>query len=380
MIAGGLSPAEARCEEAAPKASETEAQKASEVAADKDSGVHLGLIAALKAEPRFLNGDSQNRDAIYAVRPELSGHVLKPWLQYLAQVELAQNPPYLIYAWVDISPWKALGFKVGQQDTPVSRHENYGLAKFLFPQADTVANYFWGGRDKGVTVHGTADSDRLSYAAGVYGGSPLSQYSTIAGNYVLNGRLTVSPLGETRDAEYGYVLKDAPAPFRPSFSVQGYYGKVQSATENFDQDTFNAEVKASGMTTKRGAGGVDFGIQSAHVMFFAEGYGRHTTPPTGPSYTSLGAWGQAGLLLLPRRLDAAARLSWANPSIDLSSDRLLMGEVQVAWYAQAPTMIVKLRYGYSYQQSPGSAALGAVTLPATTGRLQIITLQLNLSL
>jgi hypothetical protein len=32
------------------------------------------------------------------------------------------------------------------------------------------------------------------------------------------------------------------------------------------------------------------------------------------------------------------------------------------------------------EQSPGMAALGAVSLPATAGRLQILTLQINLAL
>ena len=79
-------------------------------------------------------------------------------------------------------------------------------------------------------------------------------------------------------------------------------------------------------------------------------------------------------------MDAAVRLSWTNPSTDLDDDRFLAGEAQVAWYVAAPALIVKLRYGISDQQSPGSAALGAVTLPATAGRTQVGTLQVNLAL
>ena len=84
--------------------------------------------------------------------------------------------------------------------------------------------------------------------------------------------------------------------------------------------------------------------------------------------------------ILPRRLDAAVRASWADPSTTLGGDRFLGGEAQVACYVAAPALIVKLRYGISDQRSPGSAALGAVTLPATAGRTQVATLQANLSL
>ena len=97
FTAGALAPAVAQGED--------DAQNASEV--------RPGLTAALKAEPRFLNGKSQDRDAIYAVRPSVSGHAVRQWIRYLAELELAQNPPYLLYGWVDIHPWRELGFKGG---------------------------------------------------------------------------------------------------------------------------------------------------------------------------------------------------------------------------------------------------------------------------
>jgi hypothetical protein len=350
------------------------------VSSDGNYRLRPGLLSVVKAEPRFLDGASQDRDAIYAMRPSLSGNVVRPWITFLTELELAQNPPFLLYGYVDLHPWPWLGFKIGQQDTPFSRHENYGLARMLFPAADTVAQYFWGGRDKGVTAYGSLGADRVDYFAGLYGGSPLRQFTTIAGNYVVDARLTISPLGKTRDAEFAYVLAETPAPPRPSFTLQGYYGKIQSATENFDADTFNFKTTATGMTTRQAAAGADFLLQASRVVLLGEGYARRTTPPMGAAYTSVGAWGQIGVLVVPRMLDVAVRLSWANPSTSLSDDRLLIGEAQVATYVQAPTLIVKLRYGYGDQQSPGMAALGPVTLPATAGRTQVITLQLNLSL
>jgi len=45
---------------------------------------------------------------------------------------------------------------------------------------------------------------------------------------------------------------------------------------------------------------------------------------------------------------------------------------------KAPTLILKLRYAYADQQTPGTAALGAVTLPAKAGRTQLVTVQVNL--
>jgi hypothetical protein len=48
-------------------------------------------------------------------------------------------------------------------------------------------------------------------------------------------------------------------------------------------------------------------------------------------------------------------------------------------YVRAPTLILKLRYAYADQQTPGMTALGSVKLPGTAGRTQLITFQANLA-
>jgi len=346
--------------------------------ADRSYRLRIGLQAAYRIEPRYLNGKSQDRDAIFSARPSLAGNVVRPWISFLVTTELADNPPYLLYSYIDFRPVKAFGLRAGQQDTPFSRHENFGLYRVIFPETTPVAGYFWTGRDKGVTAYGSVANDRLDYYAGFYGGSPLRQFTTIAGNYVAEGRLTFNPMGKVGDAEFAYVLGDSPAPTRISFTVQGYLGNVQSASENFDPNSFLYTPTATGMTTRQRAGGADFFLQSSHVMFTTEGYIRRTYPDGSPSYLSLGLWGQVSVLLL-RRLDAAVQVDWANPSTTLSNDRLLGAEGQIAYYVSAPTLILKLRYAYVDQQTPGTTALGAVTLPVTAGRTQLITLQVNLA-
>ena len=347
---------------------------------DGETRLRIGLDAIYRFEPRTLNGDWQNRDAIYAVRPFLSGTVFRRWIRFLTEAELAQNPPYLLYSYLELRPRAEIGVRIGQQDGLISRHENFGVMGTLLPEADVVAEYFWTGRDKGITVFGALADDRVDYYAGVYGGSPLRQFTTLAGNYVLEARTTINPMGRMPDSEFAYALADASSTWRISFTLQGYYGKVEEATENFDPNTFNFQPTASGMTDRRGAGGVDVWLLAGPVSVFSEAYWRRTDPAEGAAYTSIGAWGQVDVRLWPRRLDAAVRGSWTNPSTDLAGDRLLAGEVQVAWYVAAPTLIVKVRYGLGEQHSPGSAALGAVALPAAVGRTQVGTLQVNLAL
>jgi hypothetical protein len=346
---------------------------------DDDYKLRVGVQAAYRFEPDFLDGKSQDRTAILSARPVLAGSVVRPWITFLTSAELAANPPYLLYAYLDARPVREFGVRFGQQDTPFSRHESFGLYRVLFPETGPVSGYFWSGRDKGITLYGSW-ADGLDYYAGLYGGSPLRQFTTIAGNYVVVARLTGNPMGKMNDAEFAYVLGDGPAPTRISFTLQGYTGKIQSATENFDADTFLLTASASGMTTKEQTGGADVFFQSSRVVFLSEAFVRRTEPTDGTAhYTSLGAWGQLGVLLIRKHLDAAVSVSWTNPSTSLSKDRLLGGEGQVAYYVSAPTLILKLRYAYFDQQTPGSTALGDVKLPATAGTTQLITLQANLN-
>ena len=342
--------------------------------------LRIGLQGAYRFEPRYLNGVAQDRDSIFSARPSLGGNVVRPWITFLTTTELAANPPYLLFAYLDIRPIHAFGIRAGQQDTPFSRHESFGLYRVLFPETGPVPDYFWTGRDKGITAYGSLGADRVDYYAGYYGGSPLRQFTTIAGNYVVEGRLTFNPMGKIGDAEYAYVLGDTPAPTRVSFTVQGYVGNIQDATENFDANTFLYTTTPTGVTNKERAGGADVLFQSSRLVFLTEGYLRRTYPAGSGSYLSLGLWGQLGFLLLPRRLDAAVRISWTNPSTTLADDLFFSAEGQIAYYISAPTLILKLRYGYGDQQSPGTSALGAVTLPATAGRTQLITLQINLAI
>ena len=380
----GLWPAGAGAEEAAAPSASLSSHPAAEgffiASPDGQDRLRVGLNAIYKLEPRTLNGDWQNRDAIYAVRPFVSGTVIRQWIRFLTEAELAQNPPYLLYSYLELRPRAEIGFRIGQQDTPISRHENFGVMRTLLPETDVVAEYFWTGRDKGITAFGALADERVDYYAGVYGGSPLRQFTTLAGNYVLEARATVNPMGRMPESEFAYALAGAPSDTRVSFTLQGYYGKVEDATENFNPNTFNFQPAATGMTDRKGAGGADVWLLAGPVSAYAEAYWRRTDPAGAAAYQSVGAWGQVGVRILPGRLDAAVRTSWANPSTALVGDRFLGGEAQLACYVAAPRLIVKLRYGISDQRSPGSAALGAVTLPAVAGRTQVGTLQVNLAL
>jgi Phosphate-selective porin O and P len=357
------------------------------IATDDESYLlRVGLQSGYKAELVRRDGEFQDRVPFFVLRPLITGNLFKPWIQFWTSMELARNPPYLLDSYVDIKPIDEFGLRVGQQFTPFSRHEYYGPQQLLFPEFAPVAEYFWSGRDKGFTALGTL-AKTLEYWLGLYGGSPLRQFTTIQGNYVVEGRLTYSPMGPVGANEYAYIVPDGepPAPFGVSFTLQGYYGKVQSAIENFNPSTFQFVATASGETTKKGVAGLDFFLQSSRFVFFAEGYFGNSNVEDDemmgetPDYNSIGAWGQAGYMLVDNRLDVAVRASWLDASDDLDDDEFLGIEGQLAYYPAAPHIVLKLRYGYGDQNTPGEDALGPVRLALTPGELHLATLQLNVA-
>ncbi len=329
----------------------------------------------------YQNGDWQGRNAFFVLRPFLGGNFFREWIHFWTSLETAANPPYVLDSFVEVMPWKELGIRVGQMWTPYDRHEYFGPQEILFPEWAPVSEYFWPGRDKGATVLGTL-AGTIDYYLGIFSGTPLRQYTSLPGNYDLQARVTVNPMGPTGTTEFPYIISDGPAPFRISATLQGYYGKVQLAQQNFNPSTFSFETMATGDTRKQGAGGADFWIQGRWFMAYVDGTVRRTEPPMGaPSYTSVGVWGQVGVLVIEKTMDAAVRVNWLNPSTSLSNDTFYSFEGQLAWYvSHTQNLVIKLRYGIGHQSSPGTYALGAVPLVLSEpDRAQLFTLQLNLA-
>ena len=143
-----------------------------------------------------------------------------------------------------------------------------------------MSEYFWPGRDKGVTAMGIL-GDQLEYWAGAYSGTPLRQFNALPGNYVFQARLTWNPTGPMGATEFPYIVTVGRTPVRVSGTIQAFYGKVQSAIENINPSTFSFEESRSGETNKEGAGGADFWLQGPWFTFYADGTIRRLSPQTG---------------------------------------------------------------------------------------------------
>ncbi len=343
--------------------------------------MRIGLQSALRGQV-WIDGKAQVVSPFMTLRPILEGNIYRKWIRYWTSLELASNPVYLLDSYVEIQPVDAIGVRLGQQWTPFSRHEAInGPHQLLMPEWDAVSDYFWTGRDKGATLFGSFADQKIDYAIGAYLGNPLRQFTTIRGNYMFVARLGLSPNGPV-GSEYAYADDEsAPAPFRWAIGINGATSKVTPATENFNPSTFKFDVVPTNVTNINHTLGADVFVQSSRVVALAEGYVRRTDPnSTGADYTSIGGFAQAGVLVYERKVDVAARFSWADVNLDADHDAAFGIEAASSWYFHAPNVVFKLRYGYGSQMSPldgSTTASGAAPLILAPGHLHVMTAQIN---
>ncbi|HXU68643.1 MAG TPA: hypothetical protein VN947_04900 [Polyangia bacterium] len=348
--------------------------------------LRVGLQAAVVYQPQFFpaTGNDWSNFGFTYVRPRLSGHLLRPWLQYWCSLELRNFPPYLLDCWVQAKPWSFFGVRGGQFQTPQSRHQYLGPQEIVFPDRDTVSAYFWTNRDRGVQLFG--ETSYLDYYASFTAGTSLTQVVSTTGNFQLVGRVSLNPLGALGKTEMPFVASEEPVPLRFSVGLQGSWGRVNPNGVGFNPDTFFT-LNQQGERDSA-LGGADLLAQWWRFGFFSEFYARHIEPRDGltPSFEQYGFWAQGHVTFFRRILDLAARFDWIDPSHTLANDRFLAGEVQLAWFIYGPTLALRLRYAIAHQQNPGPAPaalpdlLTTVGLPIPPGTEQLVTLQVQLAL
>jgi hypothetical protein len=228
-------------------------------------------------------------------------------------------------------------------------------------------------------VFGSLAEGAVHYWLGAYSGTPVRQFNAISGNYVLEARATFNPMGPAAANEAMYITSEEPVPFRVSFTVQGFHGNVEGAVEDFNPSSFRFDTEGSGVRREQTVGSADIWLQGESFTALAEGYIRRTDPSgADASYTSLGVWGQVGVMVIDRLVDVGLRANLLQANTDLDNDLFYSVEGQVGYYPfQSQRLVSKLRYGYGSQEDPG---VDGAPLHATPGNHHLVTLQVGLAL
>jgi hypothetical protein len=347
---------------------------------DGDYMLRFRMAAGIKYEPLWTDGDPQKNGMFAFLRPSLAGHFFKPWVRYAFVAEFASPVPLPIAALVEVNPWDAFGLRIGQQVTPVSRHNSFLVEQIFFADFASVASYFWSGRQKGLTLFGSVLDGKLDYWAALYGGSPLREQTSNPHTYVGEGRVTASPMGPVNVNELPFTPDGRELPLRASVTLQGYHGEVQLTGANIDPTNSPLDPVQTPLLQTISTGGADLWLQWGRFILFGEYFQRYSeSTPQRPGVTAKGAWGQLIANAWANRIGVGGRLDWIDPSSELSNDQVVEVEGQVAWFIRGPALALKLRYAWLNQSSPDPTTLGTFVLPFAPGITNLLTLQLNLA-
>jgi hypothetical protein len=349
--------------------------------ADGNYRLRFGLITGLKIEPAWNAGERTVNGVLAFLQPKLSGTFYRPWLSYAIAMELAQGDAYLRDAYIAFQPLEEFGACFGKQGTLISRHEAFNQTQIFFPDYASVAGYFWSGREKGLMVYGSAFDRELDYYLGLYGSAPLRDPLNDPDHYILEARVTASPLGPINDSELPSTFGGGSLPLRASFTLQGYHGKLNASaeTESPTQGVLTPEPfdTAQKMTTFGG----DLWVQGGPVIVFGEYFARHIEDSDVlPGYSSHGVWGQVVVDVYERLIGAGVRANYLDPKLDLDDDRVVELEGQLAWLIHPPELVLKASYSYLHQDSPDAETLDDFELPFVPGSSHVLTLQITLAL
>lgn len=313
-------------------------------------------------DPGAANQDESSTFRIRRFKTFLNGNAFYPWLKYKVQTNWvgANEPdtnsqtPELEDAALDVAyfPWVQL--QGGQFKVPFDRQELTSSGAQQFVDRSVVNNRFTFARDQGVMLHGFLGAEKaewFEYSAGIFNGNGRNRANNDNPEHLGVGRLYWTPMGPFRYSEsdidntprpmlaigaaYGFnpvrnttsstrpITTTIPDPDDPSQMIDIATGRTLTTTTRADAEIHRAaadihfkwrglsaladyayESRDDQMTevtlTETGANG--------SVISTMSGMGRDPNAVQTHGFNL-----QAGVFLIPKRLEIAGRFAFFNP-------------------------------------------------------------------
>lgn len=285
------------------------------------------------------------------VRPQLALSAFDGLVRAFIQAELA-GAPRLLDAQLELAPDPAFAIRVGQYRTPFTRAFGQSLMQLDFPDRGFVANQLNPGRDIGLMIYGTPLDGSIEYYAGVFNGSGIDGRIGDTPVPMVVGRFVVVPVGKLPYTQTPSL--DADYPEGLAIAVNGYYREREVGAGTPPRPT----------NQQTGAAGTDVAVAYGPFYFQAEGFLQDQRFGLAAWTTSLGAYAQAGLFVIPRIFEASARAGCIDPNIDAGPDLVQTYEAAFSGYFALDGATfgqhLKLVINYRFADNAGTAQLGDV--------------------
>lgn len=305
--------------------------------------LRLGIQSQFRYELRVRDGDVDTTSFnAQMVRPQLRGHVFRPWITYFVQAEVAGTGARMLDYQIDVQPWPWLGLRVGQFVPSFSRAFMTPVPVLQFPDFSYAEVYFRADRDLGAMLHGAVGEGRFEYYAGVYNGNGMNRGGNDKTSMMLMARLAWNPLGALAYTETPTLA--AERPWRFGVALNAYADTVNVTRQVVDPMTSMLVTQRTGDQQNTTAG-AEFTLRGGPFSLVSEGYLRWLRKADGTSAQQWGAFAQLALMLPGQRVELGARFNALYTNMD-SSNAVLGAEALATWYVLGNHLKAQLRYAF----------------------------------
>jgi phosphate-selective porin len=256
----------------------------------------------------------------------------------------------LRWGYIDFTKYALAQLRVGQMKVPFGNQELTSSGSQQFVERSVASVAFSPSYDQGVQVSGRTKGKNFGYMGGAFNGNGIVSRNQILNNnegFRYAARVHFDPAGEYKLEESAV---DHPEKFNWTIGA--------AWTRAADDDA--AELDATTLD-------YFFAFKYRPLSFTAEWFERSQENSTGPDTDLDGYIAQAGLFVVPRRLEVALRRSEVDPDSDVDDNEVVESRVGVNWFFMKHNFKLQLDYGVVTLRENNEALLALIADGARPG-------------
>lgn len=291
-----------------------------------------------------------------------TGYAFDPRLTYRMQLafENVNNTRLLLDdIWLNYRFMDEISAQMGQSKTPYSRNELYNDGVIEFQERALAVDAFKPGRDMGASILGSLGKGRLTYMAGVFGGDGQNTLRT-SDHAMPMIRLVANPIGQIGVGESDLEGRTTPA---LSFGIDGFTNTLkktgdtvlESSTPNYASPTGwfgkNIGLFATGENIFIESASADVQLKWMGLSVQGEYFVGHAKGDTsGVKLRAYGWYAQSGYLVIPHKVELAARYSLVDANRAVFRDQSSVVTGAATWYIKRNNVKLQLDYSRTHRQ------------------------------
>ena len=332
---------------------------------DKLFAVDVGILTQMRFDTTVHDAKIMTEGFnVWMVRPTLRVKALHDTVRLFVQPELATATPKLLDYELTWQPVPEMGLRVGQFLAPMTRAFLTPIPLLQFPDFNRVNDKFRVGRDTGAMIFGATRNGKIDYWLGAFNGNGIDKGGNDDKNMMGIARVAINPV---RAMPYNETPSlTGSVPFGIAIAINGVADRAHP-TKTVTDATTGVQSTISLPAETRLTGGGDIAIAYKSFTFLGEAFTKMVDPDGGQRSFAYGAYVQAGVFPIPKRLEIAVRGGFLDPNRDKSKDTESNVEGLITGYFVGNHLKVGARY--SLVRSEAKTADGL--LPGLNHRFMI---------